>query len=385
MRSEEDRAEEVATRRAPAVREGARAWAAAVAAAAGGGGELDMIRDTHSSRSTWRSRRVLAGVVFSVSGVLALACASGLRAQQKSADDATPAQKTFPTANDAAEAFLLAAQDFDVPTLTAILGPGGKQLVSSQDPVRDKSIAAEFSEKAQEKHSVDIDPKNPARATLTVGNDAWPLPIPIVRQNGKWFFDTKAGQQEMLYRRIGANELDAIEVCRGYVDAQHEYAMEKHDGAEVNQYAQRAISTPGKHDGLVWKNPDGSLGGPIAEEIADALQQGYTNRSQPFHGYFFKILKGQGPHAPLGLMDFVVEGAMIGGFALAAAPAEYRVTGAKSFIVGYDGIVYQKDLGPDTLQIFQKMELYDPDTTWKRTDDSWSADSGNSSAPASNQ
>jgi len=324
-------------------------------------------------------------VVFSVSGVLALACSSGLRAQQKSADDATPAQKTFPTANDAAEAFLLAAQNFDVPTLTAILGPGGKQLVSSQDPVRDKSIAAEFSEKAQEKHSVEIDPKNPARATLTVGHDEWPLPIPIVRQNGKWFFDTKAGQQEILYRRIGANELDAIEVCRGYVDAQHEYAMEKHDGAEVNQYAQRAISTPGKHDGLVWKNPDGSLGGPIAEEIADALQQGYTNRTQPFHGYFFKILKGQGPHAPLGRMDFVVEGAMIGGFALAAAPAEYRVTGVKSFIVGYDGIVYQKDLGPDTLQIFQKMELYDPDTTWKRTDDSWSADSGNSSAPASNQ
>ena len=385
MRSEGDRAEEAETLRAPAVREDARARVAAVAAAAaGGGGERDMIRDAHSSRLIWRSRRILIGV-WSVSSLLALPSSHEARAQQKSADAATAAQKTFATANDAADAFIQAAQDFDVPALTTILGPAGKPLVSSQDPVQDKSLAAEFSEKAREKRSVDIDPKNPARATLTVGNDSWPLPIPIVKQNGKWFFDTKAGQQEILYRRIGANELDAIEICRGYVDAQLEYATEKHDGSAVNQYAQRVISTPGKQDGLVWKNPDGSLDGPIAEEIADALQQGYSNRAQPFHGYFFKILKGQGPHAALGRMDFVVEGAMIGGFALAAAPAEYRVTGVKSFIVGYDGVVYQKDLGPDTLQIFQKMELYDPDATWKRTDDSWSADSGDSSTSASKQ
>jgi hypothetical protein len=155
------------------------------------------------------------------------------------------------------------------------------------------------------------------------------------------------------------------------VDAQHEYASEKHDGSGVNQYAQRIISTPGKRDGLAWRNADGTLEGPIAQGIAKALEQGYTNRGQPYHGYFFKILKGQGPAAPLGHMDFVVNGAMIGGFALAAAPAEYRVTGVQTFIVSYEGIVYQKDLGPNTLDTFKNMELYNPDKTWERTDDNW--------------
>jgi hypothetical protein len=139
----------------------------------------------------------------------------------------------------------------------------------------------------------------------------------------------------------------------------------------VNQFAQKIISTTGKQDGLAWRNPDGTLGGPIGEGVAKALEQGYTNKSQPYHGYYFKILKGQGPNAPLGQMQFVVNGAMIGGFALAAAPAEYRVTGVKAFLVGYDGVVYQKDLGPDTLKIFKAMELYNPDKTWDRTDDNW--------------
>ena len=339
---------------------------AVAAAVAEDGGELDMLKGEFTSWLNLNSLVRYTLVTLSLSGVL-------LHAQQKpgNAATATPRQKTFATPNDAAKAFILAVDSYDVAALTDILGPDGEDLISSEDPVRDKSIAAEFSAKAHEKHSVIIDPQNPNRATLTVGSDDWPLPIPLVSQNGKWFFDTKAGRQEMLYRRIGANELDAIEICRGYVDAQQEYAMQKHDGSEVNQYAQRIISTPGKRDGLAWRNPDGSLGGPIAEGIANALQQGYTDRSKPYHGYFFKILKGQGPHAPLGRMDFVVEGAMIGGFALAAAPAEYRVTGVKTFIVGYDGVVYQKDLGPDTLTIFQKMELYDPDTTWKGTDDNW--------------
>jgi hypothetical protein len=217
---------------------------------------------------------------------------------------------------------------------------------------------------------------------LVVGNNDWPMPIPIVKRNGKWLFDTKVGREEMLYRRIGANELDAIQICRGYVEAQHEYALEKHDGSEVNQYAQRVISTPGKHDGLVWRNPDGSLGGPISEGIADALAQGYTDKAKPYHGYFFKILKGQGPAAPLGKMNFVVEGAMIGGFALAAAPADYRVTGVKSFIVSYEGVVYQKDLGPETLKIFKEMDLYNPDKSWLPTRDSWPGDTSDVSASA---
>jgi hypothetical protein len=310
----------------------------------------------------------------------ALIFASPAFPQSKTTAATAPAQKTFATAEGAAAAFIEATKTFDVPALNEILGPEGEDLVSSEDPVKDKNIAAAFYAKAQQKHSVVIDPKNPNRATLIVGEDDFPLAIPIVKRNAKWLFDANAGRQEMLYRRIGSNELDAIEICRGYVDAQKEYALEKHDGAEVNQYAQRVISTPGKHDGLVWRNPDGSLGGPIAEGIAHALQEGYTDKAKPYHGYFFKILKGQGPAAPLGRMDFVVEGAMIGGFALAAAPAEYRVTGAKSFIVSYEGTVYQKDLGPDTLKTFREMELYNPDKSWKPTNDDWPDDVSDTAA-----
>ena len=309
--------------------------------------------------------------IITVSCALALLCSASLLSQQKPSETASQNQKTFATPKEAADAFVQAAGNFDVPALDQILGPSGEDLIASEDTVRDKNIAVAFAAKAHEKNSVVIDPKNPDRATLVVGNDDWPLPIPIVKRNGTWLFDTTAGRQEILYRRIGSNELDAIEICRNYVEAQHQYAMEKHDGARVNQYAQRIISTDGKHDGLVWWNPDKTLAGPIALGIAEALQEGYTDKSKPYHGYFFKILKGQGPAAPLGKLDFVVEGAMIGGFALAAAPADYRVTGVETFIVSYEGVVYQKDLGPETLKIFKEMELYNPDKSWKPTDDNW--------------
>jgi hypothetical protein len=280
-------------------------------------------------------------------------------------------QKMFSTPRQAADALIQAASTYELPTLKQILGPDSDDLLASEDPVRDKNAASEFATKAHQNTDVKVDPKSSSRATVLVGDDDWPLPIPLMKKGNGWFFDTKAGREEILLRRIGSNELDAIEICRGYVDAQLEYATTKHDNAEVNQYAQRVISTPGKHDGLVWRNSDGTLGGPIAEGIADALQQGYTDKSQPYHGYFFKILKGQGPAAPLGQMNFVVKGAMIGGFALAAAPADYRVTGVQTFIVSYQGIVYQKDLGSDTLKIFRDMELYNPDKTWRVTNDNW--------------
>jgi len=230
--------------------------------------------------------------------------------------------------------------------------------------VQDKNNGIEFAAKAKEKTKLVPDPKNPNFVTLNVGNDNWPLPIPIVKTGTKWSFDTKAGREEILLRRIGENELDAIEICRGYVESQHEYATEKRDGALVNQYAQRIISTPGKRDGLAWQNPDGTWGGPVGEGIARAIEQGYSDKAKPYHGYFFKILKGQGPAAPLGEMDFLVKGAMIGGFALVAAPAQYEVTGVMTFMVGYDGVVYQKDNGPDSLDIFTKMERFNPDKTW---------------------
>ncbi|HEY6374542.1 MAG TPA: DUF2950 family protein, partial [Edaphobacter sp.] len=171
--------------------------------------------------------------------------------------------------------------------------------------------------------------------------------------------------------RIGTNELDAITICRGYVEAQKDYAEQIHDDSGVNQYAQRIISTPGKQDGLAWKNPDGSWGGPVGEEIAKNLVEGDAAQGKPFHGYYFKVLKGQGPDAPLGKLDYMIEGAMIGGFALVAVPADYRVTGVKTFMVDYDGVVYQKDLGPDSLKIVQNMELYNPDKTWRPTSDNW--------------
>jgi len=306
--------------------------------------------------------------------VLALTIGSVLQAAPETKKEAVTSQpkgKEFNTPKEAADSLIQAAGSFDVAALKEILGPGSDDIVSSEDPVGDKNRALAFVTKAKEKTEVGTDPKNKNRAIITVGNDGLPLPIPIVKHKGKWSFDTEVGRQEILNRRVGANELDAIAICRGYVEAQHDYAQEKHDDAKVNQYAQRLISTPGKHDGLAWQNPDGTWGGPVGEGIARAIERGYTEKSEPFRGYYFKVLKGQGPSARMGQMDFVVEGAMITGFALAAAPAQYRVTGVKSFIVGPDGVVYEKDLGPDTLKQFQAMDRYDPDKSWKETDDDW--------------
>jgi len=207
-----------------------------------------------------------------------------------------------------------------------------------------------------------------------VGNEEWPLPIPIVKRKGKWYFDTKAGREEILLRRIGANELDVIQICRGFVDAEKEYSLEKHDNSIVNQYAQKIISTPGKHDGLAWQNADGTWGGPVGETVAKALAEGYTDKTKPFHGYYFRVLKGQGPAVPPGEIDFMVKDAMIGGFALVAAPAEYGVTGVKTFMVSHGEVVYEKDLGPDTLKVFKSIELFNPDKTWATTDDNWPDD-----------
>ncbi len=315
--------------------------------------------------------KTLRALLLAALGCTVVLFSQAQQSEKQATTPSQPTQKAFATPKEAVEALIQATENFDAPALKEILGPDGEDLVSSEDPVQDKNNAIAFAARAREKNDVAIDPKNSKRAIISVGSEDWPLPIPLVNKAGKWIFDTKVGLQEVLFRRIGSNELDAIQICRGYVEAQHEYALEKHDNAEVNQYAQRIISAPGKHDGLAWRNPDGSMGGPVGEGIAKALDQGYTNKSRAYHGYYFKILKGQGPAARLGQIDFVVNGAMIGGFALAAAPAEYRVTGVKTFLVSYDGVVYQKDLGPETLKIFKDMELYNPDKTWVRTDDNW--------------
>jgi hypothetical protein len=275
------------------------------------------------------------------------------------------AAKTFDSPQQAANALVDAAEKFDVGVLLSIFGPEGQDIVLTGEFAQDRQRATEFAAEAREKKSVSVDPKSGLRAFLLVGKEDWPFPVPIVKKGAKWSFDSKAGRQELFYRRIGGDERDAIQICRGYVEAQHEYALQKRERYDVNQYAQRIISTPGKQDGLAWQDPDGTWGGPIGEKIARAIEQGYTSRSEPYHGYFFKILKGQGPAAPLGEMDFVVKGVMIGGFALVAAPAEYGQTGVKTFIVSHDGVVYEKDFGPTTLDEFDKMQRFNPDKTWQ--------------------
>jgi hypothetical protein len=290
-----------------------------------------------------------------------------LRAQQaaqKPAPNTELGGMMFNTPQQAADALVEAADKFDVVKLMEILGPEGKIIVLSGEFAQDRKHASDFAAEAREKKSVSLDPRGGKRAFLLVGNEDWPFPVPIVEKVGKWSFDSKVGLQELVYRRIGLNELDAIDICRGYVDAQHEYAYQQRELYDVNQYAQRIVSTPGKKDGLAWQNEDGTWGGPVGANIARAIEQGYTSSVEPYHGYFFKILKGQGPAAPLGEMDFVVKGLMIGGFALVAAPAEYELTGIRSFIVSHDGVVYEKDLGPRTLDEFKKMDRFNPDDTW---------------------
>ena len=296
--------------------------------------------------------------------------------------------KTFDTPERAADALIEAAEKFDVGVLEEIFGPDGDDIVLSGEYPQDRQRALDFAAEAREKKSVSVDPKTGSRAFLLVGNENWPFPAPIVKVGGKWHFDAKGGRQELLYRRIGSNELDAIAICRGYVDVQYDYAYKYRDEYAVNQYAQRIISTPGKQDGLAWQNADGSWGGPIGEDIARAIEQGYSPSAnpQPYHGYFFKVLKGQGPAAPLGEMNYVVEGVMIGGFALVAAPAEYGETGLKAFMVSQDGVVYQKDFGPSTLEEFTKMERFNPDNSWTPVPEEANSESlvqGSGGAPTS--
>jgi len=310
-------------------------------------------------------------MVFGIAACTILLTALPAAPQTKVAASATtqPPQKTFDTPQQAADAMVLAVKNDDVPALLEIFGAAGKDFVDTSDDVQDKNSRAGFAALAEDKMHVDTDLHNPNRAILSVGNEDWPLPVPLVKQGGKWHFDSKAGRNEILDRYIGANELDAITVCRGFVEAQMEYAEQLHDDSNVNQYAQRIISSPGKQDGLAWQNSDGSWGGPIGEAVAKALEDGYVDKTKPFHGYYFKVLKGQGPAAPLGQLDYVIEGAMIGGFALVAVPADYRVTGVMTFMVSYDGIVYQKDLGTDSLGIVRKMDRYNPDKSWHSTHD----------------
>ncbi len=315
-----------------------------------------------TSPSTVPVRRMLRPVSARLVFTAALTVAA-LGATACGKEEAPVPGKAFATPEAAAEALVAAAEQFDVPALREILGSGGEDIVASEDTVLDRINMVAWAKEALTHLWLERDSTGTV-VTLNVGDQDWPTPIPLVADGDQWRFDTAEGREEILRRRVGRNELEAIEICLGYVEAQRQYALVKHDGALVNQYAQRVISTPGKQDGLTWRTQDGSWAGPVSEGIAEAIADGYTSRTAPFNGYYFKVLKGQGPAAPLGELDFLLEGAMIGGFALVGAPADYGVTGIMTFIVSHDGIVYEKDFGEQTLEAFGAMERYNPDSTW---------------------
>jgi hypothetical protein len=279
------------------------------------------------------------------------------------------AQQAFKTPDEAASALVQAAKAGDMKALVTVLGPDGEDIVSSGDEVADKATREKFVAAYDAKHKIDLDGDN--KATMVIGQEDFPLPIPIVRKDGMWRFDTAAGRDEILFRRIGKNELDAIQSALAYVDAQNEYAEKDRTGAGVNTYAQRIISQPGKKDGLYWPTSQGEEDSPLGELIAEATKQGYRagGGRTPYHGYYFKILTRQGPAAAGGELDYVVDGKMIGGFALVAYPAEYRNSGVMTFIVNHAGTVFQKDLGPNTTRLAERMTSFNPDKTWQPVTD----------------
>jgi hypothetical protein len=299
---------------------------------------------------------------FMIGAVLATAMASAIAAAPP------PSAKRFDSPDQAVAALAAAVRAGNGAELLAIFGPEGKPLVESGDAVADRNGRARFTASFDAAHALTTQPDG--RVTLVLGKDNWPFPIPLVKQDGAWYFDTAAGADEILNRRIGRNELAAIEVCRAYVDAQREYSSKDRNSDGIREYAQHFSSHAGKHDGLYWPVKPGEEQSPMGSLIARAHDEGYENaglrvKREPYHGYYYRILRRQGPHAPGGAHDYVVDGRMIGGFALVAFPAQYGVSGVMTFVVNQDGVVHQKNLGPDTEKAARAMTEYDPDPSWK--------------------
>jgi len=277
-------------------------------------------------------------------------------------------QQTFSSTEDAGRALFNAMKAPDDHALLAVFGAAGNDIVSSGDPIEDLDARTNFAAKYEEMHRFVTEPNG--NVTLVVGAENWPMPIPLVYKSGAWYFDTLAGRDEILFRRIGKNELYAIQACSDLVDAQKKY----YDGAPYSyakQYAQKLVSDEGKHNGLYWQETGDQFNSPIDPLIAYARQNrpaDQVGQHVPFNGYFFRVLTGQGPHATGGARNYVVNGKMTGGFAFVAYPAEYRSSGVMTFIVDKSGVIYEKDLGPNTTQLAQTMTVFDPDSSWHKAE-----------------
>jgi hypothetical protein len=278
-----------------------------------------------------------------------------------------PAEKTFATPQEAAQALLDAAAQNDTSALMKLFGPQGTDIVQSGDAAEDSASRATFVTRAHEKMDVKVEPYNPGRATVVAGNDDWPFPVPLIRaKSGQWYFDAARGRTEILARRVGRNELVAIDVCRGYVEAQMNYASVDYDKDGILEYAQKLVSSPGQKDGLYWEGESANLVPKDFADAADAMSAGGQSTTRaPYHGYYFHILKAQGPEAAGGAHSYIVKGEMIGGFGLIGYPAEYGVSGIKTFIVNQDGVVYEKDLGPTTSTLARQTTQFNPNKTWE--------------------
>jgi hypothetical protein len=310
--------------------------------------------------------RIAAGIGLILS---VAACAStGPSTTSSVKPNTKPAsEQAFASPDDAVDALVTASRADDKAKIIKIMGPLSERLLHSGDKVADQKSRERFLAAYDKAHQ--IEPEGDNKMVLVVGDEEWPMPVPIVRTNDIWWFDTDAGDDEILNRRIGKNELNVIEVCRAYVDAQRDYAGQNKDDKNKHEYAQRFMSSDSKHDGLYWPVADGDAESPLGPLIATATAEGYNEKTlgkhEAYHGYYYKILKIQGPHASSGARNYVDKnGHMTKGFALVAFPARYNDSGVMTFIVNHNGIVYQKNLGAKTAAIASRMQQYDPDETW---------------------
>lgn len=279
-------------------------------------------------------------------------------------------QQAFKTPEAAVQALVKAAQAKDTKALIKLFGPLGAPLIESGDPVADKNARENFL--ARYKAGNSLDKSNPAKATLEIGQDKFPFPIPIAASDGQWYWDSAAGAEELVNRRVGENELRTIQACLAYADAQQEFYLRNVGKDPLQHFANKLISTPGKKDGLYWPTTGDESPSPLGEEFANARAEGYLQsgsaKPQPFHGYVYRLLTGQGPNASGGAYDYMVNGELLGGFGLIATPAEYGSSGVMTFIVNQDGVVYSRDLGPSTVQAAQNIQSFNPDSMWTKED-----------------